>query len=80
MLNNGDLLILDPSTVSIHSCKRKHINKNKRSLTTAVKSLLSYYTTTNKPNNSNFLIPIPSIENLCSCKNKYTKIKNNNNM
>lgn len=61
MPNNNNDLIFDPSTIDVYSHKSKYITKNKKSLIIAIKNILFYYTKTNKPNYSNFLILVFSI-------------------
>lgn len=63
--NNSDSLIF---IIDISNCKNKHIVENQKSSTIAIKSLLSYYSVTNKPNSNNLFISVILIENVYSCK------------
>lgn len=77
MLINNDLFLFGLSIISTYSYENERINKNKNSLKTATKSSSYYYTTTKRPNNRDFFIPVFLIESVHYCKSKcaYTKNK-----
>lgn len=73
VLNVSNPLIFDPLIIDIYSCKNKHIIKNKNS------PIIIASAATKKQNNSISLISVVLTESICSHKNKYANIKNDNN-